>query len=127
MRNDDTLLATIRDLTRPGKGILAADESQPASDQERIGGAEQRESDQDGSADAGDREKRCKHCARLALSAAQMALTEMFRSDFLTAVVLGEIRRSAFMSGVWRNWGVIHRVQCRSDRDRSTERGLMDG
>lgn len=29
MRNDDTLLATIRDLTRPGKGILAADESQP--------------------------------------------------------------------------------------------------
>ena len=29
MRNDDTLLATIKDLTRPGKGILAADESQP--------------------------------------------------------------------------------------------------
>jgi fructose-bisphosphate aldolase class I len=29
MRNDDTLLSTIRDLTRPGKGILAADESGP--------------------------------------------------------------------------------------------------
>ena len=29
MPNDDTLLSTIRELTRPGKGILAADESGP--------------------------------------------------------------------------------------------------
>ena len=29
MRDDDTLRATIAELTRPGKGILAADESQP--------------------------------------------------------------------------------------------------